>query len=123
MLFYIIFFFAEKVNVETEASESEDEGSESEMPPPKKRRQSSLTSIGKVICDLMCFLHLPQVTYYVCVLVGFNNKYLDFAICIIKYLWLSLICLCDLKQVCSHLTHKAGKELGVTLTKAVPLNV
>lgn len=53
MLFYIIFFFAEKVNVETEASESEDEESESEMPPPKKRHQSSLTSIGKVICDLM----------------------------------------------------------------------
>lgn len=44
-------FSAEKVNVETDVSESEDEVSE--MPQPKKRRQSSSASIGMVICDLM----------------------------------------------------------------------
>ncbi len=51
-----------------------------------------------------------------------EKRDLDFAICIIKISVAVPDTLIDLKQVCSRLTHKAGKELDLILTQAVPQN-
>ena len=49
----IFLHIAEKVDLGSNVSESDDEESENETPQPRKRHQSPSTSTGKVICGLM----------------------------------------------------------------------